>query len=78
MLGMLGMVATAAMVVGMVTKRTPRVWTRSGSSVKDFWDWFAGKVGGWWDKVTGPKKGEGQQDGENAEVRAEGVTMAGR
>jgi hypothetical protein len=28
-------------------------------AVKNFWDWFSGKVGHWWDKVTG-----GGSDGE--------------
>ncbi|KAK4250904.1 alkaline-phosphatase-like protein [Corynascus novoguineensis] len=34
------------------------------SKVKDFWDWFTGKVGTWWDKVTGNAKGgeDGGQD----------------
>lgn len=30
------------------------------SSVKDFWDWFTGKVNGWWGKVTGHGKGSGE------------------
>ncbi|KAK4102959.1 Phosphodiest-domain-containing protein [Parathielavia hyrcaniae] len=28
------------------------------SSVKDFWDWFTGKVNNWWGKVTGHSDGE--------------------
>jgi hypothetical protein len=32
------------------------------SSVKDFWEWFTGKVNKWWDKVTG--HGEGENGGE--------------
>ena len=31
------------------------------SSVKNFWDWFTGKVGHWWDKVTGHGKGKGEE-----------------
>jgi hypothetical protein len=33
-----------------------------GSSVKDFWDWFSGKVSGWWGKVTGHGKGDGENN----------------
>ncbi|KAL1837335.1 hypothetical protein VTJ49DRAFT_3978 [Mycothermus thermophilus] len=40
------------------------------SGVKDFWDWFSGKVTEWWGKVTGNGKGKGEQgdkagDGED-------------
>ncbi|KAH6628342.1 alkaline-phosphatase-like protein [Chaetomium tenue] len=36
------------------------------SSVKDFWDWFTGKVGNWWDKVTGNGKGDGESGNEGS------------
>jgi hypothetical protein len=36
------------------------------SSVKDFWDWFTGKVGNWWDKVKGPGGAKGEDAGESS------------
>jgi hypothetical protein len=33
------------------------------SSVKDFWEWFTGKVNKWWDEVTGHGE-EGKGSGE--------------
>lgn len=36
------------------------------SSVKDFWDWFTGKVGHWWGKVTGHGKGDGDSGNEGS------------
>ncbi|KAK4125304.1 Phosphodiest-domain-containing protein [Parathielavia appendiculata] len=36
------------------------------SSVKDFWDWFTGKVNKWWDKVTGHSDGESEVDEDGA------------
>ncbi|KAL2269055.1 hypothetical protein VTJ83DRAFT_3901 [Remersonia thermophila] len=35
-----------------------------GSGVKDFWDWFSGKVNEWWGKVTGHGKGKGEEGSE--------------
>ena len=34
--------------------------------VQDFWDWFSGKVTGWWGKVTGQKDQGGAEGGEEA------------
>ena len=36
------------------------------SSVKDFWNWFTGKVGNWWGKVTGHGKGDGESSDEGS------------
>lgn len=35
-----------------------------GSSVKDFWDWFTGKVSTWWGRVTGHKGSGGASGSE--------------
>ncbi len=34
-----------------------------GQSAKDFWDWFTGKIGEWWDKLSG---GEQKNSGEDS------------
>ncbi|KAK4162002.1 alkaline-phosphatase-like protein [Cladorrhinum sp. PSN259] len=39
-----------------------------GDSVKNFWEWFTGKVGSWWDKVTTTEPGDGDDppgEGDN-------------
>ncbi|KAL2262942.1 hypothetical protein VTK26DRAFT_8868 [Humicola hyalothermophila] len=35
-------------------------------SVKNFWDWFTGKVNEWWDKVTGHGKGKDEESDDES------------
>ncbi|KAL2130228.1 hypothetical protein VTI74DRAFT_6725 [Chaetomium olivicolor] len=37
--------------------------------VKEFWDWFTGKVTHWWDKVTGHGEGKGKGSAEQGASR---------
>jgi len=47
----------------------PSAVDKAESKVKDFWDWFTGKVSNWWGKVTGNGK---EGDGKSGEGSSSG------